>query len=942
MSAFALRKMAVPAPAPPPKGQRPMTVTTSADSAQRYRDAWAWDRVAWVSHCVDCYPSNCPMRAYVQDGRVVREEPAGVFPVVEEGVPDMNPMGCQKGAAWSRMLEGEERLRYPLKRVGKRGEGRWQRVSWDEAATAIADGILDAVAEVGPESVVAPSGCNTAPVTGTARSRFLGAFGGLTTDVNAEMNDFAPGYYLTYGDLGPVSSVDDWFHAEVFIIWFGNPNYTRIPYVHFVNEARYHGCEVVTIAPDFSPSAVHADQYLPVRVGSDAALALGMAHVVVEEGLVNEAFVREQTDLPLLVDRATSRYLRESDMVEGGSEEQFYAWDEASGRPLPAPRGTLFWGEARPVLEGDFTVQTHAGERHVTTVFTLMRERLADYTPERAAAICGLHADAVRNLARMIARRRTSILGALGGAGKYYHGDLIERSQLLLMALTGNWGRKGTGVRVWLSGLFDGATTFGFKSRRGPEEVVGLLEARDAAYQAAAVADPSLTPLIAGIDGAKRAGAVMVPPILWWYHHAGFREVWNRSEWHDPSMKRPFDEYFQEAMARGWWAGVDYPRADQPTRVIIECGGNVLRRTRGANQLLEHVWPKLSLVVTLDVRMSTTALYSDYVLPCAGQYEKIGFCFSTTHTMNLTFSDKAAEPPGEAVHEWEAFRRLAEKLEERARARGLAPYTDARGVRRDPASAHAAFTRNGVFVDEEVIADEMMRDSALTGVLPEDASLASIRERGIMRWQGLGISPRSLAQATEPQPNETYAPYRDHVEKGAPYPTLTRRAQLYVDHEWFIEAGEQLPCHKEPPASGGDYPFQLTSGHNRWSVHSDNTAARMMLETHRGTPHLVVNSGDATRLGIADNDVVRVFNDQGEFRVAALVSPSPQPGQVVMYNGFDPYQFPGWSNPNDTEPGMVKWLHLAGGYGHLRYWATQWQPCPVMRGTRVGLARSEK
>ena len=131
----------------------------------------------------------------------------------------------------------------------------------------------------------------------TGRGSFLGSFGGLTTDVNAEMNDFAPGYYLTYGTFDPVSSVDDWFHAEVFIIWAGNPNYTRIPHVHFVNEARYKGTEVVVIAPDFSPSTIHADYFVPVQVGTDAALALAMAQVVVEEGLI-EYGVRERADRP--------------------------------------------------------------------------------------------------------------------------------------------------------------------------------------------------------------------------------------------------------------------------------------------------------------------------------------------------------------------------------------------------------------------------------------------------------------------------------------------------------------------------------------------------------------------------------------------------------------------------------------------------------------------
>ena len=160
-----------------------------------------------------------------------------------------------------------------------------------------------------------------------------------------------------------------------------------------------------------------------------------------------------------------------------------------------------------------------------------------------------------------------------------------------------------------------------------------------------------------------------------------------------------------------------------------------------------------------------------------------------------------------------------------------------------------------------------------------------------------------------------------------------------IEHPWFIEADEHLPTHKDPPKIGGDYPFKVSSGHNRWSIHSLNTANHLMLETHRGAPHVVINDRDAKKLGVEDNEEVRVFNDQGEYQVPALVSPSAQPGQVVMYNGFEPYQFTDWAGPNDAEPGMIKWLHLAGGYGHLRYWGTQWQPCPVMRNTYVDIEK---
>jgi anaerobic selenocysteine-containing dehydrogenase len=79
----------------------------------------------------------------------------------------------------------------------------------------------------------------------------------------------------------------------------------------------------------------------------------------------------------------------------------------------------------------------------------------------------------------------------------------------------------------------------------------------------------------------------------------------------------------------------------------------------------------------------------------------------------------------------------------------------------------------------------------------------------------------------------------------------------------FLEAGEALPTHKENPKMGGDHPFVLTSGHNRWSIHSMNTTNPLLLRTHRGQPHAVINTDDARAHGINDGDEVRVWNDIG-------------------------------------------------------------------------------
>jgi dimethylsulfide dehydrogenase subunit alpha/complex iron-sulfur molybdoenzyme family reductase subunit alpha len=70
----------------------------------------------------------------VRNGNVIAEEQAATFPMIDKGVPDLNPMGCQKGAAWSRLLYSPERVLHPLKRAGERGEAKWEQVSWDQAA----------------------------------------------------------------------------------------------------------------------------------------------------------------------------------------------------------------------------------------------------------------------------------------------------------------------------------------------------------------------------------------------------------------------------------------------------------------------------------------------------------------------------------------------------------------------------------------------------------------------------------------------------------------------------------------------------------------------------------------------------------------------------------------------------------------------------------------
>jgi nitrate reductase alpha subunit len=170
---------------------------------------------------------------------------------------------------------------------------------------------------------------------------------------------------------------------------------------------------------------------------------------------------------------------------------------------------------------------------------------------------------------------------------------------------------------------------------------------------------------------------------------------------------------------------------------------------------------------------------------------------------------------------------------------------------------------------------------------------------------------------------------------------LVRRAQFYIDHEWFIEAGEQLAVHKESPPHGGrNRRFLMTSGHNRWSIHSMNLTNNIIQNTHRGEPFLFINDADAESLGIENGGKIKMVNDAGEVLIAAKITPSCRPGQVILYNGFEPYMHENWYSESDLELGQVKWLGLVGNYGHLKYRLFSWQPIPADRAIRVDLEKA--
>ena len=99
------------------------------------------------------------------------------------------------------------------------------------------------------------------------------------------------------------------------------------------------------------------------------------------------------------------------------------------------------------------------------------------------------------------------------------------------------------------------------------------------------------------------------------------------------------------------------------------------------------------------------------------------------------------------------------------------------------------------------------------------------------------------------------------------WPTITGRQQFYIDHPWYLEAGEGLPVHKDPPGASSRYPLRINGGHTRWSIHAIWRDHALMLRLQRGEPVCFLAPADCAARGIRDGDRVRVFNDAGAFEV---------------------------------------------------------------------------
>lgn len=909
-----------------------------------YREIWNWDKVAWGTHTNACVPNGCSFRVYVKDGIVWREEQATRNDASNPNYPDYNPLGCQKGCSFHSNLYSEERVTHPMRRVGERGSGKWDRISWDEALTDIAESIVDGIEEFGPDSFITDGAhFNAGGVGFSSLYRFNSIVGGVTPDWNVMNGDIYMGLHQTLGKMSLGYSADNLLDAELIIMAGTNWSYTVTPLYHFITEAKYNGSEFVSIAPDYSPSTIHADYHVPIKPGGDAAFWLGMCQVMIEEDLLDREFMREQCDLALLRRNDTGKFLRAPDVTGEGRIDQFYFWDLESNALAQASRSTLAF-DGDQALEGEFSVTLHDGRTiTVEPVFEGIKRLLAsDYTAEKAGDKCGVHASLIEKIARKMATKRTLTHTGWGGC-KVYHSDLTERAMMLASAFSGNWGKPGTGQTIYAmpADHMELLMVMEKPMHKGGMDHIG--EVRKAVVANMEASDPDVTPENISIEMTKLLTTRMgwVPPAMFLHNHCGYDELFDKKEWQDPALSRSFTEYLAEATEKGWWKPEHLrPAKDKEPRVMVMCGGNPLRKIRSAAIMYpKHLFPKLKMMFAIEPRMSFTALHCDIVLPAAWYYEKSDISYTVTGNPRFAFIEQAVEPQGEARKEWDIFAALAKKIGEVATRRKLTSYTTFFGEEQRYDELWKRFTMDGYLATHDDALAEMAVVGSAMGIFPKDFTVDTLKEVGMVEMTSFGQGIYKETVANEYDPRKPFYSLRWHLDNKVVYPTHTRRAQFLIDHDWFIEAGEQFPVYKDAPKIGGDHPFTITGGHPRHSIHASHLTQPTLMRLHRGQPVMHMNDQVAESMNIADGETVEVFNDFSDFKIMVRTSPTVAPKQVIVYM-WEGHQFEEWKVFNRLLIGQPKPIQLAGGYEQFRYYAINGSPPPAKdRSVRVDVRK---
>ncbi len=342
---------------------------------------------------------RCLLKVYVKEGVITRIE---TDDRPGDGIENPQLRACLRGRGYRHRQYHADRLRYPMKRTGKRGEGKFERISWDEATDMMAENLTRIREKYGNSALYVPYGTGSYNQTNGRwpAERLMNLFGGSLGYYNsyswACISKATP---YVYGTNVTGNQRQDWVNCKYILMWGWNPSEMRdgTNSEYFIKKARENGARVVCIDPRMTLSAVSlADEWIPIRPGTDVALMSAMAWVMIDEGIYDRDFVKKYC---LGFDS--------SQMPEGLEQEESYK---------------------------DYILGTRDGQAK---------------TPEWAEEVTGIPRETIARIAREFATTKPAMLYQGYGMQRRAYGEQPVRGGCVLAAITGNVGVPGG----WASGI---------------------------------------------------------------------------------------------------------------------------------------------------------------------------------------------------------------------------------------------------------------------------------------------------------------------------------------------------------------------------------------------------------------------------------------------------------------------------------------------------------
>ncbi len=717
------------------------------------------EKVVWSACTVNC-GSRCPLRMHVADGEIkwVDADNTGTDDYANK---DVQVRACLRGRSMRRRVYNPDRLKYPMKRVGKRGEGKFKRISWDEAYNEITNSINSIKKEYGNEAFYLNYGTGTLggtvtkswPPGSTLIARLMNLTGGYLNHYgDYSTAQIAKGLSYTYGGWANGNSFSDTENSKLIVQFGNNPAETRMSggglIHHLIESKEKSNAKMIMIDPRYNDTAAgREDQWIPIKPGTDAAFISAMAHVMIKDDLVDQPFL----------------------------DKYCVGYDEKT-LPASAPANSDY----KSYILG-------LGEDGV------------EKTPEWAAPITGIPADIIIKTAREIGSTKPCAIYQGWGLQRTQNGEIASRAIAMLALLTGNLGIHGGG-----SG------------------------ARESDYNIPFVRFPTL----------KNPIETSISMFLWT----------------DAIVRGP-----EMTATRDGVRGKD--KLDVPIKFIWNYAGNCLINQHSdinrTHDILQDE-KACEMIVVIDNHMTSSAKYADIVLPDLTTSEQADFCMDgkAANMPYFIFADKAIEPQFESRGIYQICADLAERL----------------GV-------GEAFTEGR---DQEGWLRHLYAETLkLDPTLPD---FETVRKQGIVK--------RS-------DPNGHYVAYQAFREDpiNNPLNTPSGKVEIYsealaeIAAEWELPEGDvihPLPIYVST-SEGWDspkraeFPLQLTGFHYKARCHS--TYGNVDILKQAAQQEMWINPMDAERRGIKNGDRIRIFNDRGEVRINAKVTPRMMPGVVALGEG---------------------------------------------------------